>query len=77
VASDRYAFALSLPKLALLPGKYFFRAHALDPEGVRLFDNVECPLVVTGETREIGLVRLEHRWTRDGHGAVAAEPKRE
>jgi lipopolysaccharide transport system ATP-binding protein len=38
------------------------RAHALDPEGVRLFDNVERPLVVTGETRELGLVRLEHRW---------------
>jgi len=62
VAPDRYAFALTLPSVALLPGKYFVRAHALDPEGVRLFDNVERPLIVTGETREIGLVRLEHRW---------------
>jgi lipopolysaccharide transport system ATP-binding protein len=62
VAPDRYAFALTLPSVTLLPGKYFIRAHALDPEGVRLFDNVERPLVVTGETREIGLVRLEHRW---------------
>lgn len=58
----RFAFALGLPRLALLPGKYFVRAHALDPEGVRLFDNVERPLVVTGETRELGLVRLEHQW---------------
>ena len=62
IADDRYAFALTLPRLELLPGKYFVRVHALDPEGVRLFDHVERPLVVTGETREMGLVRLAHRW---------------
>jgi len=62
VAHDRYAFALALPRIGLLPGKYLVRAHALDPEGVRLFDNVERALVVTGETREMGLVRLPHRW---------------
>ena len=62
VAADRFAYALTLPQVMLLPGKYFIRAHALDPEGVRLFDHVERPIVVTGETREMGLVRLEHRW---------------
>jgi lipopolysaccharide transport system ATP-binding protein len=62
IAVDRYAYALSLPRLTLLPGKYFIRAHALDPEGVRLFDHVERALVVTGETRELGFVRLDHRW---------------
>jgi lipopolysaccharide transport system ATP-binding protein len=65
VAQDRFAFSLTLPRLALLPGRYTVRAHALDPEGVRLFDNVERTFVVTGETRELGLVRLEHRWTGD------------
>ncbi len=64
IADKRFAFALTLSQLALLPGKYVIRAHALDPEGVRLFDNVERTLVVTGETRELGLVRLVHRWTR-------------
>jgi len=59
---DRYTFTLSLPSLALLPGKYAVRAHALDPEGVYLFDHVEVPLTVTGESRELGLVRLEHEW---------------
>jgi lipopolysaccharide transport system ATP-binding protein len=59
---DRYAFTLSLPSLALLPGKYMVRAHALDPEGVYLFDHVEVPLTVTGESRELGLVRLAHEW---------------
>ena len=62
IARNRFAFALTLPRVELLPGKYFVRAHALDPEGVRLFDNVERPLVVTGVTRELGLVRLAHRW---------------
>jgi len=62
VAPDRYAFALTLPRVELLPGKYFARVHALDPEGVRLFDNVERAFVVTGTTREMGLVRLAHRW---------------
>jgi lipopolysaccharide transport system ATP-binding protein len=66
MGSDRFAFAIEFPELALLPGKYFVRAHALDPEGVRLFDNVERPLTVTGVTRELGLVRLPHRWTDAG-----------
>jgi len=35
---------------------------ALDPEGVRLFDCVERTFVVTGTTREMGFVRLPHRW---------------
>ena len=61
-AGDRYAFAVSFPSLSLLPGKYAVRAHALDPEGLYLFDHVEVPLTVTGESRELGLVRLEHEW---------------
>jgi lipopolysaccharide transport system ATP-binding protein len=36
--------------------------HALDPEGVRMFDTLEKPLVVTGSARELGLVRIAHRW---------------
>jgi lipopolysaccharide transport system ATP-binding protein len=62
VAARRFAFSLSFPELPLLPGKYFARAHALDPEGVRLFDNVEQPFVVEGATRELGLVRIGHGW---------------
>jgi lipopolysaccharide transport system ATP-binding protein len=62
LAADRFAFALTLPQLALLPGKYVVRAHALDPQGVRLFDHVEREFVVTGTSREMGFVRLAHRW---------------
>ena len=62
VGADCVTFSLTFPALALLPGKYVIRAHALDPEGVRLFDHVERPLIVSGESRELGLVRLPHRW---------------
>ena len=61
-APQRFVFSLSFPELPLLPGKYLVRAHALDPEGVRLFDNVEQPFVVEGSTRELGLVRIGHGW---------------
>ena len=62
VRAQRFAFWLTFPQLPLLPGKYLVRAHALDPEGVRLFDNVEQPFVVEGTTRELGLVRIGHAW---------------
>ena len=61
-APGRYAYSLTLQRLALLPGKYFVHAHAMDPEASRLFDDVERSFVVSGETRELGFVRLPHRW---------------
>jgi len=63
VSDERFEFALHLPALGLLPGEYVVRAHALDPKGVYLFDHVEIPLRVTGHSRELGLVRLAHRWS--------------
>jgi lipopolysaccharide transport system ATP-binding protein len=65
VAPDRFTYRLALPRLALLPGRYHVRAHALDPEGVRVFDMVETDLTVTGDARELGLVRLPHAWGDD------------
>ena len=63
IGAHRFAFSLSFPRLPLLPGKYVVRAHALDPEGVRLFDNVEAPLLIEGATREMGLIRIDHDWS--------------
>jgi len=65
IAGDRFAFELVIPRLPLLPGKYYFRAHAVDPEGLRVFDAIEVPYVVTGSTRELGLVHIEHEWRND------------
>jgi len=74
IASGRFAFSLDFASLPLLPGKYLVRAHALDPEGVRLFDNVEQSFVVEGETRELGLVRIEHRWNGAAPGRSHPRP---
>jgi lipopolysaccharide transport system ATP-binding protein len=67
---DRYEFALDFPSLPLLPGKYFVRLHALDPEGVRMFDTLEKSIVVTGAARDFGFVRIEHRWVVAERDAV-------
>lgn len=62
-----YGFKLRLREIQLLPGKYTVRAHAMDPEGVRFFDTLECTLHVSGQTRELGFCRLSHVW--EGSGA--------
>jgi lipopolysaccharide transport system ATP-binding protein len=58
----RYAFCLRLPAANLMPGKYTIGAHALDSEGLRLFHSVKTDIVVSGETRDYGVVRLAHEW---------------
>ena len=64
LAGDRYGFEVTFASLPLLPGHYRVRAHALDPEGMRVFDHQEAPFVVAGTTRELGYVRLPHEWER-------------
>jgi lipopolysaccharide transport system ATP-binding protein len=54
---------LRFSALPLLPGHYRVRAHAADPEGMRLFDHHEAAFVVAGTTRELGFCRLPHAWT--------------
>jgi lipopolysaccharide transport system ATP-binding protein len=56
----------------LLPGAYNVKAHPLDPEGVRLFDTIERPLTIRGQSREMGLVGLAHTWHSAATGAVPA-----
>ncbi len=48
--------------LALLPGSYTFRVHVLDPSGLRMFDTTEKDFIVRGDTRELGICRMTHRW---------------
>ena len=57
-----FSFAVRFEPLQLLPGKYRLRVHVLDAEGLRLFDTMETDVVVTGETRDYGVVELPHRW---------------
>ncbi|GIX38212.1 MAG: hypothetical protein KatS3mg127_1451 [Silanimonas sp.] len=53
---------LELDVSALLPGRYRFRAHTMDPEALRVFHTVEQAFDLPGESREFGFVRLPHRW---------------
>lgn len=62
VGDGRFAIGLCLPDLKLLPGGYMLRAHAMEPEGLRIHDTVEKGFTVSGRTRELGLVRLAHEW---------------
>ena len=57
-----FGFSVRLPQVALLPGKYAFRMHTLDPEGLRLIDTFEVDVLITGESRDYGFVKLEHHW---------------
>lgn len=59
---DHFGFCIAFDPVVLLPGRYEIRAHAMDPEGVRHFDEVKCDLEVRGDTRELGLCRMRHRW---------------
>ena len=61
-ADGLYHYAVSFQALPLLPGRYIARSHAMDPEGLRLFDHVERPFEVSGSSRELGYVHLAHTW---------------
>ena len=60
----RIELLVEFPELALLPGSYAARAHTLDPEGLRIHDTREITFTVTGRSRELGMVRLPHRWSQ-------------
>ena len=62
LGGGRFRFRLCFQPLDLLPGSYRLRTHALDAEGLRLFDTLDREVEVTGQAREYGLVRLPHRW---------------
>ncbi len=61
-ADRRHRFRMRFRAPALLPGAYFVRGTAFDPEGLRLFDVREREFRVVGDSREFGLVRLAHSW---------------
>jgi len=71
LGEKRFGCRLRFPGLRILPGGYHVRAHAFDPEGLRLQDTVEEEFSISGESRELGLVRLEHRWEAPGEAEIA------
>ena len=68
--NHHFRYRLRFTDISLLPGAYSIRAHALDPEGLRLCDTAEQHFTVIGESRELGLVRLQHQWNPDDWPSV-------
>ena len=62
MGGSRYGLIFELPKAQLLPGRYEVRMHTLDRLGVRLMDSKVQEIIIRGETHELGMYRLEHRW---------------
>lgn len=55
---------LQLPKLGLLSGSFTVQLYLFDEAGVFRYEEraLDQPLVVQTDSREVGLMRLEHRW---------------
>ena len=62
LSNGQFRYRLKIMKPRLLPGSYTIRVHAMDPEGLRLCHTEEHDIVVAGNSRELGLVRLQHEW---------------
>lgn len=62
IDSNHFAFEMVLENTSLLPGAYSLRSHAMDPEGVRLFDTLSLDFNISGVSREFGFCRLPHHW---------------
>lgn len=62
VGPQTFAYSIQFDPLPLLPGRYVVRSHAMDPEGMRLFDHVERQLEITGVSRDLGFCHLAHQW---------------
>ncbi len=58
-----FEFTVKYKDLKLLPADYTIKAHAMDPECLRLIDEVEKPLRVHSQTTDMGVVELDSEWS--------------
>lgn len=61
-SSHHYVFTVIYKNLKLLPADYTIKAHAMDPECLRLMDEIEKPFRVHSNTTDMGVVELETIW---------------
>ncbi len=62
LSAHRYRFRFDLDLSPLLPGEYLLKLHPMDSQGLRVFGTHEVAVVIRGESREMGAVRLPHHW---------------
>ena len=64
VGDNQYAISIEYSELTLLPGGYAVRVCAMDPEGLRIHDTLECEFTISGRTRALGMIAMQHRWIK-------------
>jgi lipopolysaccharide transport system ATP-binding protein len=57
-----FRFRIRFEAPSLLPGSYHLRGLAMDPEGLRVFDEQERVFQVNGKSIEVGIVQMPHEW---------------
>ncbi|MBL4772915.1 MAG: hypothetical protein JKX98_04755 [Alcanivoracaceae bacterium] len=62
ISEKLYEYTIKLIDNKLLPADYTIKAHAMDPECLRLMDSFEKPLRIHSQTQEMGVVQLKTEW---------------
>lgn len=63
ISNHAYEYTVKYNSLKLLPADYTIKAHAMDPECLRLIDEVAVELRVHSNTTDMGVVILDTEWT--------------
>ncbi len=58
-----FEFTVTYKNLKLLPADYLLKAHAMDPECLRLMDEVQAPFRVHSTLIDLGVVELDTEWS--------------
>ena len=62
IGDKLFRFGIRFKTTQLLPGSYHLRALAMDPEGIRVFDELERVFQVNGKSIDVGVIHMPHEW---------------
>lgn len=62
VSEHLYRFRIRFNEPRLLPGSYHLRSLAMDPEGIRVFDEQERVFQINGKSVDVGIVNMPYEW---------------
>lgn len=62
ISKHHYLYTVKFKDIKLLPADYEIKAHAMDPECLRLMDEEIKPLRIHSETTDMGVVELDTEW---------------
>jgi lipopolysaccharide transport system ATP-binding protein len=62
VSNNLFEYRVTYKNIQLLAADYTIKAHAMDPECLRLMDEVELPIRIHTNSTDMGVVKLETVW---------------